>query len=273
MGTRDPHRFSNELDDVMIGRLVDRLESRGKDAVFTRLFDKYATKLELPKSARVLEVGCGTGVVIRALARRTDFYGTAVGIDQSPAFIDAARRLAEEEGVNKQVEFHVGDAHELEYTEGIFDAVIAHTLISHVTDPSAVLNEMARLVQSTGKVVIFDGDYGSLTFAFSDRDFGRQMDHALALTTFNNPLIMRDLPRLLPQMGFEITETMTDVVAEIGSGSYFKTFAETYAPLVSSGGLLSPKRVDDWLAEQQRAIEQGTFFASCNYYAYLAKRT
>jgi SAM-dependent methyltransferase len=272
MNNRDPHQFSNELDDATIGRLIDRLESRGKDAVFTRLFDKYAADLDLPKSARVLEVGCGTGVIIRALARRSDFLGTAVGIDQSPAFIDAARRLAKEEGVNKQVEFYVGDAHQLECMEGIFDAVIAHTLISHVTNPAEVLNEMARVVQSTGKIVIFDGDYGSLTFAFSDRDFGRQMDHALALTTFNNPLIMRDLPRLISQMGLEIVETMADVAAEIGRGSYFKTFAETYAPLVSSGGLLPQKRVDDWLAKQQCAIEEGTFFASCNYYTYLAKR-
>lgn len=68
MGARDPHRFVNELDDATIERLIARLESRAKDVVFSRLFDKYVTKLKLPASAHVLEIGCGTGAVLRALA-------------------------------------------------------------------------------------------------------------------------------------------------------------------------------------------------------------
>ncbi len=75
------------------------------------------------------------------------------------------------------------------------------------------------------------------------------------------------------RIGLELTDTLADVVAEIGTGSYFVTFAETYAPLVSRAGLLPAKKVEAWHAEQRRALEQGTFFAACNYYAYLAKRT
>lgn len=272
MVARDPHRLVNEVDDAVIGRLIDRLESRGKDTVFTRLFDKYAGRLNLPKSAQVLEVGCGTGIVLRAFAQRKDFSGSAVGVDQSPVFIQAARRLAREEGVDEQVEFQVGDAHELDFKDRSFDAVIAHTLISHVAEPATVLKEMARVVRSGGTVAIFDGDYATLTYAFPDRDFGRQMDKALALATFTNPLIMRDLPHMLPAVGLEITETLADVVAEIGSASYFKSFAETYAPQVAKSGLLPAQKVDNWQAAQRHAMEEGRFFASCNYYTYLAKR-
>jgi SAM-dependent methyltransferase len=97
MVARDPHRFVNELDDSAIGRLIARLEGRARDVVFTRLFDKYAGHLAPHPSARVLEVGCGTGATIRALARRADFPGKAVGVDQSAPFIDAARRFARDE--------------------------------------------------------------------------------------------------------------------------------------------------------------------------------
>jgi ubiquinone/menaquinone biosynthesis C-methylase UbiE len=270
---RDPHQFVNELDAAAIERLIDRLESRAKDAVFTRLFDKYAAKLNLPSAARVLEVGCGTGVVVRSLARRQDFSGTATGIDQSPTFIDAAWRFAQEEGVSDRVAFQVGDAHKIDFEDGKFDAVIAHTLISHVTEPKTVIEEMARVARSGGIVAIFDGDYASLTYAFPDHDFGRQMDQALALATFNNPLVMRDLPRLLPEMGLEILETLSDVIAETGAGSYFKSFAETYAPLVASEGFLPAEKVGDWLVAQHQAMEDDTFFASCNYYTYLSKRS
>lgn len=79
-----------------------------------------------------------------------------------------------------------------------FDTVIAHTLISHVTEPETVLREMARVVRPGGSVAIFDGDYASLTYGYPDHDTGRTMDSALANATFNNPLVMRDLSRLLP---------------------------------------------------------------------------
>jgi ubiquinone/menaquinone biosynthesis C-methylase UbiE len=272
MVARDPHRFVNELDEPAIERLVARLESRAKDAIFARLFDKYAARLSLPPSARVLEIGCGTGAMTRFLVRRGDFSGRAFGVDHSPAFIEAARKFAQEEKVSDRIDFRVGDAHSLEFSPATFDAVIAHTVISHVTEPTTVLREMARVVRPGGTVAVFDGDYASLTYAFPDHDFGRRMDAALVNVTFNNPLLMRELPRLLPALGLKITAAWGDAVVEIGNGSYFKSFAETYVPSVIRAGLLPAQAVESWLAAQQQSMERGTFFASCNYYTYLMRR-
>jgi len=272
MGARDPHRFINELDDAAIERLMARLESRAKDHVFASLFEKYAAQLDLPRAARVLEIGCGTGAATRTLARRPDFHGKALGVDQSPAFIEAARRLAREEGVANRVEFQVGDAHALDLPDAAFDAVIAHTLISHVTDPPAVLREMTRVVRPGGTVAVFDGDYASLTYAHPDHALGQQMDVALANATFNNPRIMRDLPRLLPDLGLELVGAWGDAVVEIGTASFFRSFAETYAPSVTRAGLLPPETVAAWLDAQRRSMDEGTFFGSCTYYTYLARR-
>lgn len=272
MAARDPHRFVNELDEAALERLVARLENRAKDRVFASLFDKYAGRLTLPGDARVLEVGCGTGAMMRFLARRDDFSGIALGVDQSPVFIDAARRYAQEERVGDRVEFRVGDAHGLDFPDGTFDAVIAHTVISHVTDTAAVIREMARVVRPEGTLVIFDGDYSSLTYAYPDRELGDRMDAALATAVFNNPLIMRDLPRLLPEQGLGIREAWGDAVVEIGTGSYFRSFAETYAPAVVHAGLVPSADVERWLADQLGAMEDGTFFGACNYYTYLLSR-
>ncbi len=272
MAARDPHRFSNKLDDATTQSLIDRLESRAKDAVFTDLFDQYIAKLHFPESARTLEVGCGTGAMTRALARKKNFSGKVVGIDQSEAFIEAAKRFAKEDGVGKLVEFNVGDVHDLDFEDESFDVVIAHTLISHVTNPELVLKDIIRVIRKGGILVIFDGDYVSLTFAFPDHELGRRMDNALALATFTNPLIMRDLVRILPEMGMEVTYTLANVISEIGRASYFKSFVKTYAPLVVSGGLLPKQDVDNWLAMQNTAMNDDTFYASCNYYTYLSRR-
>jgi SAM-dependent methyltransferase len=268
---RDPHRFINDLDETAIGRLIERLEKRAKDDVFMRLFDRYAGCLKLPEAASVLEIGCGTGAMARALLRRDDFTGRVLGVDQSALFIHAAQRFAQQEGVMARVEFRVADAHHLELPPASFDAVIAHTLISHVRDPLAVLQEMVRMVKPGGRVVLFDGDYASLTYAYDDHAFGRLMDEALASASFNNPLIMRDLPRLMPEYGLELTSAWGEAVVEIGGGSYFKSFAETYAPYVTSSGLVAEEAVEAWLDAQRRFMDEGTFFASCNYYTYIAR--
>lgn len=270
MVASDPHRFVNQLDQAALEGLIGRLEGRAQDAVFARLLERYAGQLPLDRSAQVLEVGCGTGATLRTLARRDDFIGKAFGVDQCLAFIDAANAFAQAEDIGDRITFRVGDAHKLDFPAETFDVVIAHTLISHVTDPMTVLSEMARVVRPGGTVVILDGDYASLTYAFPDHSFGHQMDAALATASFNNPRIMRDLPRLLPQVGLHPVQAWGDAVVEIGTSSYFKSFAETYAPYVKRAGLLPAQAVDIWLKEQLQAMDNGTFFAACNYYTYLS---
>jgi ubiquinone/menaquinone biosynthesis C-methylase UbiE len=272
MATRDAYCFINDLDASAVEGLIARLEFRGKDPIFTQMRDAYLAQLTLPPTAHILELGCGTGVVLRALARRTDFSGRLVGVDQSPVLIAAARRLAAEEGVDQRIEFRVGDVHHLAVGESSFDAVIAHTLVSHVADPVRVLKEAARVVRPGGSVAVFDGDFASLTFAHPDPAFARAMDEALVEAVVTHPRLMRDLPRLLQQAELEITATRAYVYTEIGTGTFFAGFAEAYAPLVQRAGLLTARQVEDWLLEQRRAVEQHTFFAACNFYAYLTRR-
>ena len=154
MQARDPHRYVNELDGDAIARLVARLEGRAKDRVFARLFDQYAGELAAPSGGRVLEVGCGTGAMSRFLVGRDDFRGTAVGVDHSPAFVEAGTRFAADEGLADRVRFRVGDAHRLDFPDASFDAVFAHTLVSHVADPRAVLSEMARVTRPGGTLLV-----------------------------------------------------------------------------------------------------------------------
>ena len=269
---RDPHRFINDLEPEMIDRLVERLESRGKDRVFTRLFDNYSSRLDLQSGAQVLEIGCGTGVVARALARKDDADIHITGIDHSPALIRVAYQLADEEGVAHRLTFEVGDAHALPFRDACFDAVILHTVISHVGEPATVLEEARRVLCPSCTLVVFDGDYASLTYGYPDSEVGRKMDWALARAAFNNPVVMRELPRLLAAIGLDLHDTLADVVSEIGQASYFRSLAETYAPLIAPAGLARQAEVDAWMDAQRKAMQDNRFFASCNYYSVLARR-
>jgi SAM-dependent methyltransferase len=270
---RDAMQFINEQNAATLERFIERLEFRAKDPTFSAYREAYMKVVDLPRTAAVLDLGCGTGVVTRAIAAREGFAGTVTGIDQSPEFIAAAERLAANDGLGDRVEFVVGDAHALEFPAASFDAAVAHTLVSHVRDPLAVLAEAARVIRPGGTVAIFDGDYASLTFGCDDARLGEGMERAVQSMIMSAPRVMRELPRLLPKAGLRLIATQAHVYAEAGSGGFMLNLAETYGPLAASTGLVPAAEVDAWLADQRRSAEEGTFFAACNYYAYVAQGT
>ncbi len=269
---RDAMQFINEQDPETVERFVARLELRGKDPTFVAYRENYLDAMDMPRTAAVLEVGCGTGVVARAIASRDGFAGTVTGVDQSKDFIEVARTLAANEAAADRVQFAVGDAYSLDFPAASFDAAIAHTLVSHVRDPLAVLEEAARVVRPGGVVAVFDGDYASLTFGGSDPRVAEAMESALQATIMSSPRVMRQLPRLLPKAGLQLIETQANVYAEAGTSTFMLNLAETYVPLAASTGQLPAAQVDAWLADQRRSASDGTFFAACNYYAYVTRR-
>ena len=261
------------MENETIQQIIERLEFRGKDPTFSGWLKTYLNKLELGPSAHVLALGCGTGIEVRVLAGKSGFSGHIAGIDQSPALIEAAQQFARQEGLNQHTEFLVGDVLNLDYEDASFDAVIAHTLISHVANPLALIEEVARLIKPNCQFAIFDGDYASWTFAYSDPNFAKEVEETLVGFIVNNPRVMRTLPRLLAQAILVLEEMTPHILAEVGKGSFFLGAAETYAPLLIKADLLPEDQMDSWLKEQRRTHEEGTFFAAGNYYTYLARKT
>lgn len=266
---QDAMEFINDQDQVTLQRFVERLEARGTDPTFTGYRDAYLSELKLPDSADVLEIGCGTGVVARAVAARPGFTGRVIATDQSPALLDAGRALAQAEGVAEHIEFRACDAHALPFPDGAFDALIAHTVVSHVTDPLAVLREAARVIRADGLIAVFDGDYASLAFGSRDGALGREMVEAILAVIVSKPQVLRDLPVLLRVAGLRLVAAQPHVYAEIGTSRFFLGMAEAYAPLVVREKLLEPERVEAWLDGLRTAAAEETFFGSCNYYTYI----
>jgi ubiquinone/menaquinone biosynthesis C-methylase UbiE len=135
------------MHQAVLETIAARLEFRGTDEGYARRSQAYLPRLPLAHARRILALGCGTGIEVRALRRLTRLDTAIIGLDHSPALIEAARRLTAEEGLSGNVTYQVGDAHHLPYGDGEFDIVTLHTLISHVDDPLRVLCEARRLVR------------------------------------------------------------------------------------------------------------------------------
>lgn len=121
--------------------------------VLSPAFVKWA---RIAGGGSVLDVGCGTGALTRALAE-----GGAArvrGVDLSPGFVAYAAETvgAEHPGVS----FEVGDATRLPFPDGTFDAAASCLVLSHVPDPAAMAAEMGRVVRTGGVVAAAVWDYG-----------------------------------------------------------------------------------------------------------------
>jgi ubiquinone/menaquinone biosynthesis C-methylase UbiE len=272
VGTLDVYRITNKLDDPTLDVVVTRLETRGKHPRFIAMMHQYLDAMGIDSAKTVLDVGCGTGVAARAIAQRKRFAGHIVGIDVSSYLIAAAKRLAEDEGVGGVTGFRVGDSHSLQDSAATFDAAVAHTLVSHVGDPLAVLREIARVVKPGAMVGIFDGDYASLTFGTDDPEKGKTEDEAIINAIVTNPRVMRQMPEFLRDAGLELVASFGHVVADIGKADFWAPAIESFLRLVPKSGAMTDTEIQSWATSMRRRSEQGIFFGASNYYAYVARR-
>ena len=268
---RDVFRLAPSMDASVLQTIAARLEFRGTDEGYARLSQAYFGRVPLASARRILALGCGTGIEVRALKRLIAPDVVVVGIDHSPALIEEARRLTADEGLAENVTYQTGDAHKLQRGDGEFDLVTLHTLISHVEDPLQVLREARRVVRPGGTVAVFDGDYASLTFAYPDHALAVTIEEKLKQILVANPRVMRDMPRLLREAGLALTEAVGTLYANIGDGSFWANAADSYGMVLARSGLLPHDVVDGWRAFQAESVADNTFFGASNYYTYLAQ--
>jgi ubiquinone/menaquinone biosynthesis C-methylase UbiE len=272
MTTADSFRATDKLDDALVNVIVARLEARGKHPMFAQMLADYLDAMEIDRAGRVLDVGCGTGIAARAVARRPGFKGLVLGVDLSPYLADTAGRLAAEEGLAERCEFRAGDTRSLSLEAASFDAVVAHTLVSHVDDPLAALREIARVVKPGGAVGIFDGDYASMTFAQEDPEKTKRDDEILISALVTNPYVMRQMPRLLRAAGLDYVRTFSYVLAEIGQADFWASGIESFRRLLPKSEAMSEDAAAVWADDLTKASNEGVFFGASNYYGYVARR-
>ncbi len=272
MEALDPYRVTDRLEDVLLDVMVSRLEARGKHWFFQKVLREYLDAMDVDSASTVLDMGCGTGVAARTIARRANFTGRVTGIDLSPYLVEAAKRLADEEGLGGRVEFLSGDTRALDIPDGRFDGVVAHTLVSHVQEVLTVLEEVGRVVKPGGLIAIFDGDYASMTFALDDPLQSKKYDEALINAVVTSPRVMRQMPRLIQQAGLEMVRTFSYIMAEVGEGDFWLSAIDSFEKLAPKSGAMTEAKATSWANALHKASDEGVFFGASNYYTYIARR-
>lgn len=101
---------------------------------------------------RLLDLGCGTGYLLRVLAGCYPDAEELVGVDASPEMVKAAVATAGED----RLTFAVGVAEQICYPDETFDLIVSTTSFDHWSDQQAGLNECARVLRRGGRLVLVD---------------------------------------------------------------------------------------------------------------------
>ncbi len=112
---------------------------RGKRLLLETLLDRAATRTP----CRMIDIGCGTGGVLQALAG----HGLTVGIDRA----EVALRFCREKGLTSVV---LGSALELPFAGGSFDVCTMMDVLEHVDDEQALLGEARRILRPGGALLV-----------------------------------------------------------------------------------------------------------------------
>jgi len=104
-------------------------------------------KTSLPSNARILDVGCGNGVISRHLGK---LGYPVLGIDVSEKTIETARSLT----TLPNVSFQTKSAEELVASGEKYDAVICSEVLEHLNDPGSLLDVLYQTLTDNGKLIV-----------------------------------------------------------------------------------------------------------------------
>lgn len=105
-----------------------------------------------PAAQRILDVGCGTGYLLRILARRYPDAAALAGIDPAPNMVEVATASADDD----RLAIGSGTAEHLPYPDHAFDLIVTTTSFDHWSDQLAGLRECSRVLQPGGSLVLAD---------------------------------------------------------------------------------------------------------------------
>jgi ubiquinone/menaquinone biosynthesis C-methylase UbiE len=246
--TPSPRAFIEYLDAVSSLTGIQSI----KQQTFNRLLAREGDHL--------LDVGCGAGDDVRALAQLVGNSGRVVGFDVSATMIEEARLRSS--SLNLPIEFCLGDADSLHFPNDTFTGCRTDRVLVHLDDPFRTVSEIVRVLRPGGRLVVFDFDWETLIVDAPDRALTRRL-----LNSFCDQGTSRWIGRQLRGLFSSLALTEIDVTAETlmfvdyAQANRVLMFGATAKKAVAEG-LVTAGEAERWLQDLERSQAEGRFFAA-----------
>jgi ubiquinone/menaquinone biosynthesis C-methylase UbiE len=259
MSSDDQYTRWTDVDRMPDARSVVTFLDRATAQESVHAYKAESFALLAPKTgAALLEVGCGTGTDVRALATMVAPGGRVVGVDRSETLLTEARRQTDVAGAT--IEFRQGDAHGLEFPDGVFDGCRADRVFQHLAEPAQALAELVRVARRGAPIVISEPDWETVVIDAPDRGLFRRLV-AHDVDRHQNGWMGRQLPRLFRDVGLTgvaikphaVFITDYEVVKEGAA-------LEERARAAGAAKVISPAEEQRWLEHVASLRDRGQFW-------------
>lgn len=156
-------RDRRRMEEVIAERARLAQANRELEAASSYVDDVLLNELGTAPLGAVLDIGTGSGHLLKLLAPHAT---RLVGIDISSDALRLARTNVYDAGIS-HCELQRGDMYDLPFSAPLFDTVIVDRVLSGATNPCAALNEIARVLKHTGRLVLID-DFDAIAAAGDD---------------------------------------------------------------------------------------------------------
>src|SRR4051812_48006644 len=175
------------------GRFIDYMDvSHASESVRERAY--LRDPIGPRQGQRILDVGCGTGIELVALAEAVGPNGEVVGIDKSMKMLSTAFRCS-----LPNIRLIAADVRALPFSSRYFDACRTERVLQHVKQPGTAISEMVRVTTAGGRIIAIEPDWGTLMIDSSNPELTHKIVEYKATHRIANGWIGRQLRRFFMQ--------------------------------------------------------------------------
>lgn len=206
--TEQEHHYVLGRDDEETGRLA------AQNALWGPITEGFLDRLNIPKGARIAELGCGPGLMLESLRRRAGVNGQIEAYDGAAHWLSSIdSRAAEKDWEN--VSTFEADLCDFELEEGAYDLIFSRWVFSFLPDPEAIIARLSKALKPGGILAIEDyNHHGVSSFPHSDGfvaviEATRQMYFGQG----GDPFVAGRLPIAMSAAGLELCDLNPTVLA------------------------------------------------------------
>ncbi len=239
--------------------LADLLEAQTQDPFLRIVARRSLELLRIGPGARVLDVGCGTGVLLPALAELVGSAGKVVGLDHSPDLLVKARDRVRQAGCEAVVELVEGDVGHLDFETGAFDAAHVERVLIHLPDADAAIREMKRVVRPGGWVVAAEPDNAGLRIDHPNDPEGMALFTAFEMSQMKNPAMGLELNRRFGSAGLQDREIIPMIDFDDSYDEAAAAIDRETAANAAAQGILTAERGEAMVSYLLEAAGRGEY--------------
>lgn len=249
----DVSRFSAVDHIADPQQLIDVLDVAKRLPGFAGAKTQLLERLGADGASSALDVGCGYGADVIALAKRLKTGGHALGIDASEAMIAEAQRRATERGL--PVSFVAGDALALPFEDDEFDLCRIETVLQHVADTRRAVAEMVRVTRPGGRVGALELDPATMYVDHPDVELFEALRRSFISAVVGS--MARQVPRLFAEAGLVDVQTFPHVIT--GHPYAYRLMLAHHVDQLCDRGAVTADRARRWWDTIDAAAESGHF--------------